>query len=338
MSKTYNPPEDASEDIRDYLKEKRGVSKSTYKNHKSVSIRFEKWLRERGHDSILEAETADIRDWLLEQHEEGYGGSTLHTYHSTLRAFFREWTEGDGNGASLLPTHFETNPAAFPFERYINAPKSPKKQQYADNNEGVIYLSSSEIRQLREHVPAPKVRNELVIKILVQTGLRRAELSNLKRKHLKREEGYVIVSAATSKTDEERTVPFDNLEPELSLWLDAGYRDRHTTSDSPYIFITKQTERLKPSRITEIIREAAEHVDTQEDYGQNVRGDRRRRITAHSLRSTFIMRLLEAGIPTPKVMELSGHKSLETVEAYANVLSEDAIEAYNEADIDFGTE
>jgi integrase/recombinase XerD len=340
MSNTVPDEGEVSEELREYLKAKSGMNKTTFKSHKSNVGRFEDWLfANRDVASPLDAEPTDVRDWLDALHDEGYSGSTLKQYLYTLRSFYDEWMESDGDGVSMLPSPLDENPANWELTDYISVSTDAKKQQYADNNEGVIYLSPSEIRELRKHVPQPVVRNELLIKMLVQTGLRRGELSGIKIEHLEREggEGTVTVPAEVSKTDNKRTVPFDSLDPELSLWLDGGYRDHRITSDSPHLFITKQTEQLSPSRISSIVRETADNAGLDEKYMEKVDGGKRRRVTAHTLRATFIMRLLEAGIPTPKVMELSGHEHLETVENYANVLDSDAIDAYKEADIDFGT-
>jgi integrase/recombinase XerD len=342
MSKTVPDPEEASEAIRNYLLERSGLSKSTFKNHKSVLKRFETWLESERDTEILDAEPKDVTSWLRELHDDGDGlkGSTLRGYHQALRSFYDEYEgKSDDDKVTMLEGEIDRNPANFTLTDYIDTTTKAEKQKYADNNEGVIYLSAEEVRQIRRHVPDPKVRNELVVKMLVQTGLRRGELAEIKIEYLDREEGTVTVPAEVSKTDEKRRVPYDSLEPELSLWLDSGHRDhRITAEDSPYLFLTNQTKKLSGPRISSIVREAADAAGLDDEYMEDAKGNARRRVTAHSLRSTFIMRLLEAGIPTPKVMQLSGHDNLETVEKYANVLQSDAIDAYNNAEIDFGTD
>jgi integrase/recombinase XerD len=338
MSDENEVPEvgEVSETLHEYLYEKRGIPTSTFKNHRSVVGRFEGWLAGRDTE-LLGAEPRDVKNWLIELHQDGYAGSTVRQYHQTLRAFYSEFTDNeDDDEASMLPTPLDENPAKFDLGDYLEHSTSPKKQQYADNNEGVVYLEPSEVRELRAHVPDPKIRNELLVKVLVQTGIRCGELSDVEIRHLDREEEHIQVTEEASKTDTERKVPFDNLEPELSLWLDEGYRNHLCTSDSPYLFISRQSEQLSPSRISTIIREAAENAGMTETYAETVDGKERRRVSAHGLRATFIVRCLEAGLPTPKVMELSGHENLETVEKYANILSDDAIDAYQAADIEFG--
>lgn len=330
--------DDVSDDLYEYLREKQGIATPTFKNHYSVVSRFEAWLHnERDKDTPLEATPRDVRDWLLKQEDDGRAGSTVHQYKDTLKSFFSEWMNGNEDEVNMLPSPLDENPANFDLTRYLDAPRDPVKQQYADNNEGVIYLSPQDVQQLRRHVPKPRVRNELVIKILVQTGLRRGELSQIELEHLNRDQGTITVTADVSKTNTKRTVPYDDLSPELGLWLDGGRRDHLAPADdSPYLLLTKQSEQLSPSRISQIVRDAADDAGIAGSMGTNARGEERRRVTAHTLRATFIMRLLDEGIPTPKVMELSGHENLQTVESYANVLDDDAIEAYRGADIQWG--
>jgi len=338
MSEGNEIPDDVSDELRSYFVAKQGVSNASYKNRLSVARRFEDWLREeRAVDSILEAERKDVLSW-LRTFVGDCKGATVHQYHTDLRTVFKAWIEGDSDG-SMLDGDLDVNPADFDLTKWEDIPRSPEKQTYADNNEGVIYLSPSEIRDLRSHVPRPKVRNDLIIQILVQTGLRRGELSDLTLDLLDRDTGTVTVTEKMSKTDGKRTIPYDDLEPELSMWLDEGYRDRHPDADdSPYLLLNRQSPKLSSTRISTIVREAADNAGLDEKYTENADGVGRRRVSAHALRSTFVVRLLEAGIPTAKIMELSGHDHLETVESYANILRDDAIDAYNEADITFEAE
>ena len=336
-------PDDVSEPLRDYFEAKRGIPKTSFKNQLSVARRFEDWLQaERDGDTILDAEPRDVIGWLREFVHDGYAGSTVHQYHTDLRTIYNAWTDDDGDGPTVLAYQLDQNPANFELNQYIKVGRTAEKQNQADNNEGVFYLDPSEVRKLRANVTKPEVRNELIIKILVQTGLRRGELSQLRidgqEDHLDREREVVVITEETSKTDTGRTVKYDDLDPELTMWLDGGYRDRQPDADdSPYLLINRQSPQLSPSRISSVVREAADNAGLDDGYMENSRGDRRRRVTAHTLRATFIMRLLDAGIPTPQVMELSGHENLETVEKYANVLDDDALDAYEQADIEFGT-
>ena len=321
-----------------------GLPESSKSNKLSVTRRFSEWLNHnRDTDNILNARLVEVKNWLVHLHDnEGLAGSTVNQYHNDLRGFYDSWID-NGNRNTLIEEEYELdkNPANFNLSNEFEFSKTAVKQTYADNNEGIIHVKSTEVRQLRK--AAESVRDELLIKILYQTGLRRSEVAALRlpehktESHIDTEREVVVVSDEDSKTEKGgRTVPYQDLEPELTMWLKQGFRDRHCYADeSPYLFLTKQTPQISVQTISRVVRELADKAGVQEVYGKDADGNPKRRITAHSLRSTFVIQLFDAGLPSPKVMELSGHEQLETVENYANVLDDDAITAYREADIEF---
>lgn len=322
-----------------------GIPDASMRNKTSVLRRFNEWLQDNGGtNNVLDVRLIDVKQWLEHLHDnEGLAGSTVNQYHNELRGFYNSWIDDGNNRSYLAEQEFELNesPANFDLSKSLDFSKTTKKQNYADNNEGIIHVKPSEVRQLRESVET--VRDELLIKLMYQTGLRRSEVAALKLpehksdSHIDTDKNQVVVSEDDSKTNNGgRTVPFQDLEPELTMWLSQGFRDRHCyADDSPYLFLTKQTPSISGTTISRIIRDAAEDAGIQEVYGKDADGNPKRRITAHSLRSAFVIQLFDAGLPSPKVMELSGHEQLETVESYANVLDDDAISAYRNADIDF---
>mgnify|MGYP002761574778 FL=1 len=322
-----------------------GIPDSTMNNKLSALGRFNEWLNDNSTaDNVLNVKLIDVQNWLVHLYQtEELAGSTVNQYHNELRGFYNAWINEGGNRSLLAEQEYELseNPASFNLSEYLNFSKTTKKQNYADNNQGIIHVKPSEVRKLRASVES--VRDELLIKLLHQTGLRRSEVSALKLpqhksdSHIDTEKKQIVISEADSKTDNGgRTVPYQDLEPELTMWLNKGFRNRHCyADDSPYLFLTKQTSSISPNTISRIIREAADDAGIQEIYGTDADGNPKRRITAHSLRSAFVIQLFDAGLPSPKVMELSGHNQLETVESYANVLDDNAISAYREADIDF---
>lgn len=323
-----------------------GISEATKRNKASVVRRFSQWLEDDGTTSnVLDVKGLDVKNWLQHLHnEEGKAGSTINQYLNDLRGFYNSWTD-DGDNHNLLAKEeyeLDENPANINLSQYLDFSKTSKKQTYADNNDGIIHVTPEEVGKMCEAVDS--VRDELLIKLLYQTGLRRGEVMALKLpqyssgSYIDTDEKEVVVAESDSKTDNGgRRVPYQDLEPELSLWLNKGYRDRHCyADDSPYLFLTKQTPSISGTTISRIVRDAAEDAGIQEIYGEDADGNPKRRITAHSLRSGFVIQLFDAGMPSPRVMELSGHNQLETVEKYANVLNEDAGDAYRNANPNFG--
>jgi integrase/recombinase XerD len=322
-----------------------GLPESSKNNKISVTRRFSQWLDDNSDtDNILNADLSQVKNWLQYIHDnEGLAGSTVNQYHNDLRGFYNSWIHNKNDRSILADKYVELdeNPANFNLSDYLDFSKSAVKQSYANQNDGIIHVKPTEVRKLRK--AADSVRNELLIKILYQTGLRRSEVAALKLPHYKTESHIdterqvVFVSEDDSKTDNSRTVGYEDLEPELTMWLKQGFRDRHYHADeSPYLLLTKQTPQISVQTISRVVRELADKADVQEVYGKDADGNPKRRITAHSLRSAFIIQHFEAGLSSPEIMEISGHEQLETIEKYANVLDEDVIEAQRKADVDFG--
>ena len=330
MSSHANAPDDP---LQAYLDVMAGANEETLSSKKAAVRRLRRWCVDQDIDSVLDVEKRDIVRFLRWLDEEGYAGSTIRTYFYNLRAFYDEFTEDDG----LLPAVLSENPTDFEFDNYTDISTRAKKQQYADSDEGVIYLSPEEVRELRKNVPPPKIRNELAIKMQVQTGMRASELCRLTIDRLDRDEEEVVVE--DTKNDKDRTVPFKNLSPELGLWLDGGRRDRFQhAEDSPYVFVGKQSKHLTGSGLSEMVRKAADAAGIQEVWGKDAMGRRELRVTPHALRSTFIYRCFEAGMSVPDVMKLSGHTEIETVRKYAKAAEEDAADAYRKASPTFEAE
>lgn len=332
--------ENIPEELQQYL-DIRGDAEATLNSDRKVVRYFHDWLQENDRGRLLEATTRDVVAYL--QHLRQSGGSsgnglassTIKSYHTSLRRFYREYTDADGMILDVDDADiYSNNPAAFATDDYVNISSRAEKQRYAENDEGIIYLSPEETRKLRENVPVPKVRNELLVKLMVQTGPRVGEVTSLRLDNLDRERRTVTYN--DTKNDQKRTIPYNDLSPELDLWLDEGYRDRfdHAT-ESPYVFVTRQKQRLTKSSVRKIIRETAEEAGIQEVMLTDANGNDQHRVTPHTLRATFIMRCFDAGIPLPKVRKFTGHSDIETLRSYVEAGQSDAEQAYREAELTF---
>jgi site-specific recombinase XerD len=186
-----------------------GIPESTMSNKLSALGRFSEWLCDNGNtDNVLEVKLIDVQNWLVHLYQtEELAGSTVNQYHNELRGFYNAWINEGGNRSLLAEQEYELpeNPASFDLSEYLDFSKTTKKQNYADNNQGIIHVKPSEVQKLRESVES--VRDELLIKILHQTGLRRSEVSALKLpqhksdSHIDTEKKQVVISEADSKTD-----------------------------------------------------------------------------------------------------------------------------------------
>jgi len=339
MSEAVTPPENP---IERYMEELKGKNENTLKNIRVVSESLSEWADSRGIENVLAVEKRDVRDFLSElYHDEGYAASTIRQKQMSLRSFFGVYTEGEREDESgFLPKCLSENPARFNLNLVVgnDSTEAEKQKHVSDNDNGVTYLERSEVKALIDAVPKPKIRNSLAIKLLVQTGARNGEVCNLKVDSVNREDGTVTIP--DTKNGGTRTVPYQNLDPELTMWLDNGFRDRfEVADDSEYLLVGKQSGQLSEVWLGTMVRESAYSAGIQEEYGETADGNVKRKVTPHALRSTFCVQIFkQTSMSVPEVMQLTGHTRMATVEDYAEVAREDAVDALQQESVDFGTE
>lgn len=334
MSENVGYPENP---IEEYAEKMESSNTNTRQNVLTAIRQFS----EHYDGNVLSAEPSGVLAWLSELDNDGYAASTIRQKQMSLRTFYNVYMDGETDEGVFFADCLSENPARFDVQKMLDIDSTKaEKQKYADKD-GVIYLKPSEVEALKEAVPKPKIRNTLIIKIAVQTGARVSELVNLKVSDIDRDNG--IVKIDDTKNDQYRHVPYQNLSPELSLWLDRGYRDRFSAADdSEYLLIGEQSENNKEPHISarwvgEMVRETAHEAGIQKEIGTTIDGNTKRKVTPHALRSTFCVQIFkQSDVSVPTVMELTGHSRIATVEEYAKVAREDAVESLQSVDIDFG--
>lgn len=192
---------------------------------------------------------------------------------------------------------------------------------------------SIEVKQLAECVPQLKLRNELIIRLLWQTGLRRSEAAIIRLDNIDREEQSIEIWSP--KTDSWRKVyyqsSFDIL---LATWIDRGRRLSFSEAEeSDYLFPTDRAEHIVPMQINEIVKKAAEEADIQEVMNRDAMDRPRHRVTAHALRHGHAVEALKPSIDLRTVQKHLGHTDLETTMEYLQLIDDDVKESFQR----FGT-
>jgi integrase/recombinase XerD len=200
------------------------------------------------------------------------------------------------------------------------------KEREHRKDEGITHLSPNEKEQLCEHVPAPQIRNELLIRFLWQTGLREHEVRNVRLQDLDRDER--IVNIYSEKVYKDREVGYQpSVDFLMNQWLDSGYRDRFSSaSDSEYVFVSRKAEKLTEGRVNDVVKKAAENAGIQDTYDDDAAGNTRHTVTAHALRHSFAVQSLKNGMDVRFLQELMGHADISTTERYLKITGREAIE------------
>jgi integrase/recombinase XerD len=169
-------------------------------------------------------------------------------------------------------------------------------------------LTNAEVEQLLspEQPETPQTLcDQAILELAYASGLRLAELRNLRLEHLHLDAGFIN---AVGKGNKERVVPAGRKAVDaLSRFLAAG-RPALVTPRSPgTVFLTKRGTAFAPVTLWLRIKRRARRSGIS------------RNVTPHMLRHSFATHLLDHGADLRVIQELLGHASISTTEIYTHV-------------------
>ncbi len=162
-------------------------------------------------------------------------------------------------------------------------------------------LSEEEIQKIYDN--ARTLRDKLIIRLLVETGMRANELLNISVNDI--DFNKKMIRLRVTKNGEERVVFFtDN-----TLLLIRKYLKNH---DGEKLF------NMTYQALYKTIRRLGEKV------GLNG-------LRPHMLRHSFATNAIRRGVPLPAVQRILGHKDIKTTQIYTHLILDDLEKAYREA-------
>jgi integrase len=188
-----------------------------------------------------------------------------------------------------------------------------------ENNEKMWVLSFDEeqalLKACDERPQRKKYLKDLVL-LALNTGLREAELFNLRKLNVDMKKGYIRV--VDTKNNENRLVPTNDTAREI---LDR--RQRETGSD--YVFCNRKNGKLNV--LTNAFWQAVKNAGL-ERWEMDKEGKKKKiRFRFHDCRHTFGSRLGMAGVDLKTIMEVMGHKSAKVTMRYQHPTPEHKVNA-----------
>lgn len=322
MSEEYSPDSDVERYLR--REEKRRES-STFSARKSHILRFNEWADEQGHD-ILEMTPHEVEDFFFYLDDEGYSDGTVEAYFESLRSLYSEFAD--------KRNELDENPV-----EQLDRGDYSNGRTLKEDEDDIIYVSKEEMEKMAENAPSPKMRNELLVRLMFHTGVRRSEAAEIKVSDIDRDDRAIRVENRkhqnSDKKDSHRKVYYQpSLDSLMRLWLDGGRRESYPTADeSNYLFVSNHAAHLSSEVINRIVKEAAENAGIQSVMYVDQRGHERKRITAHALRHGHAVHaIFRAGIDLRSVQMHMGHASIDQTEQYLQLADDDVREAYERFD------
>ncbi len=141
-------------------------------------------------------------------------------------------------------------------------------------------------------------RDSMIIDILYSTGLRRAELINLKKSDIYFDDQVIKV---LGKRNKERLVPMlPGLVKKLKLYT------KNIKEDS-FLLQSNNGSKISPSTIYRVVNKYLRSISTKT------------KISPHVLRHTFATHILNNGADINSIKEILGHKSLASTQIYTKI-------------------
>lgn len=284
------------EDFLQYLRHERGQSEHTQKTYAALLQNFIDWARAR---QLLDWRTVRLEDLaLFLEHERQrarkdagaaqrrLSPETVYLQIAALRAFYR-FCEAE----RLLPANLA---------EHLSLPRRWKRLPKALSNEEIGRLLAP---------PSAGTPSELcdqaILELAYASGLRLAELRNLRLEQLHLGAGFVQV---IGKGNKERVIPVGRAAVRsLEHYLAAGRPKLVTPRSTAHVFLNRRGAVFAPVTLWKRIKQRVR------------RSGIARPVTPHMLRHSFATHLLEHGADLRVIQELLGHASISTTEIYTHV-------------------
>ena len=144
--------------------------------------------------------------------------------------------------------------------------------------------------------------DKLIIEVLYQTGMRRAELCNLPLENVNFSRNEIVV---IGKGNKERIVP---ISPDLSNVLKIYYLEHRkpTAEAERYFFVSSKGKKITEKFVYLMVTSYLSQVSLKEKK------------SPHILRHSFATHVLNGGAEISKVKKIMGHASLASTQVYTN--------------------
>ena len=285
------------EDFLQHLRHERGQAEHTQRTYAAVLNRFIDWAQGQGLQQWAAVELRHLTAFL--QHERArplatepkdsprrLSSDSVYLEIAALRAFYR-FAENE----KLLPANLAEN---------LSLPRRWKRLPKALSHQDVEKLLTPE----RPETPQ-SLCDQAVLELAYASGLRLAELRNLRLEQLHLEAGFINV---IGKGNKERVTPVGRKAiAALEHYLQSG-RPKLVKPRSPAaVFLTRRGSPFASVTLWLRIKQRARRA--------GLAGS----VTPHRLRHSFATHLLQNGADLRVIQELLGHSSISTTEVYTHV-------------------
>lgn len=264
--KNYSP-----NTVKAYEKDIRGFTNFCFKEYDLKQIEL--------------AEYNLIRGWVVQMVTEGLSNRSVNRKIASLKAYYKFLLKTENILVNPLAKH--------------KALKTPTKIEVPFSEKEMELL----LQQVHFEDGFEGNRDRLIIELLYTTGIRRAELINLKLKDIELSQKTMKV---LGKRNKERIVPLlDSTIDLFEIYLDER-KKLESIKEIDFVFLTKSGIKIYETLVYRIINGYFSKVSSKVKK------------SPHILRHTFATHLLNKGADLNSVKELLGHASLASTQVYTH--------------------
>lgn len=281
----------------DYLSLEKKYSKHTIIAYKTDLTAFNEFcLSEFELDDLLEVKYPLIRSWIVSLVNSDVSNNSINRKISSLKSFYKFLQKTGQLDSNPLAKH-----RALKIKKKVQVPFTVKEVNAVISS--LEHDNSFEI-----------LRNKLLVELLYSTGIRRAELINIKLQDINSTNNTIKV---LGKRNKERYVP---ILPSVLISIKKYLQERNKEGFvSEYLLITSKGNKLYETLVYRIINSYFSEVSSKVKK------------SPHILRHSFATHLLNEGADLNSVKELLGHTSLASTQIYASNSLEVIKKVYNNA-------
>lgn len=274
------------ESFLDHLRLEKRFSHHTLVSYETDLRQLTEFL-EREYDGVQleDASHEFLRSWIVEMVEEGRSPKTINRKISSVKSYFKWGIKFKG---------YKSDPTL-----KIVLPKISKRLP--------VYVEESQMETLLDYSVFPDTyegkRDELIIDLFYQSGIRSAELINIRKRDFSHGNNTLKV---LGKRNKERLIPLsDELAKKISSFSEM-HSGADEVSDVEYLFHTTRGVKLYPKLVYRIVNNYLSKVSAL------------RKKSPHVLRHSFATHMLNRGADLNAIKELLGHASLAATQVYTH--------------------
>jgi integrase/recombinase XerC len=269
-----------------YLSLEKNFSDHTLGAYKSDISSFKAFCRDEfDSDHIIDIDYSAIRSWIVVLVNSGISNRSINRKVASLKAYYKFLHQLGRIDINPLSGH--------------KALKTSKRVE--------VPFSENEMEIVLKQIPFEKdfegVRDKLMIELLYTTGIRRAELINLKVTDVDLKGNLMKV---LGKRNKERLVPL--LQSTIAIFVDY-FEERNglnNLENNQYVFLSKTGSKIYSTLVYRVINKYLSKVSSKVKK------------SPHILRHTFATHMLNNGADLNSVKELLGHSSLASTQVYTH--------------------